>query len=261
MVSLLLLVYGFANLPDQKNYVLNIHPEYVEQFGGVPTEKMMGEWVQADPENRMGYKIGTSLLYEILKHTIPDDPELVPTSYEMVHYPFLFVGYITLFFTALNLLPMGQLDGGHVIYGMFGQKTAGHVARITVLVLLFLGGTGIMELENPDTWSILGMGAYLMFLVYVFSRVIGRDNWRQVGMMALIVFVSQILIKFNFPSIDANPIWLVYTLMVVRLVGLDHPAATYEHRVNRPRQLLGWLAILIFVLCFSPVPISVVGGA
>ncbi|MEO0468293.1 MAG: site-2 protease family protein [Bacteroidota bacterium] len=260
VVSFLLLIYGFSHLPDQKSYVLDIHPEYTEQFGGIPSEKMMGEWIQADPENRMGYKIGTSLLYEILKHTIPDDPAQVPSAYEMVHYPFLFVGYITLFFTALNLLPMGQLDGGHVIYGMFGRKVASYVARIAVLVLLFLGGTGLIELEDPDSWSILGMGAYLMFLVYIFSRIIGRENWRQVGLMALIVFISQLMIKFNFPGIDANPIWLVYTLMVVAFVGLDHPPARQEHRVNRPRQLLGWLSILIFILCFTPVPIAVVGG-
>jgi hypothetical protein len=41
---------------------------------------------------------------------------------------------------------------------------------------------------------------------------------------------------------------------------VDHPRALYEHRVNRPRQVLGWVAIAIFILCFTPFPVDVIGG-
>ncbi|NJL12674.1 MAG: site-2 protease family protein, partial [Microscillaceae bacterium] len=41
-------------------------------------------------------------------------------------------------------------------------------------------------------------------------------------------------------------------------LGVYHPAARYDRPLSWPRQVLGWLALLIFVLSFSPQPI--IGG-
>ena len=53
-------------------------------------------------------------------------------------HPFAFAGWLGLFVTALNLLPLGQLDGGHVLYALFGERQA-LVARIFLYALLPLG--------------------------------------------------------------------------------------------------------------------------
>ena len=53
-------------------------------------------------------------------------------------HPLAYAGWLGMFFTALNLLPMGQLDGGHVIYSLFNSKHT-YIARISFLVLLPLG--------------------------------------------------------------------------------------------------------------------------
>lgn len=62
---------------------------------------------------------------------------LVPGTAIHLH-PLAIAGYVGLIFTALNLMPVGQLDGGHIVHAMFGQRTAmaiGQVARILMLVL------------------------------------------------------------------------------------------------------------------------------
>lgn len=53
-------------------------------------------------------------------------------------HPVAFAGWLGLFVTALNLLPLGQLDGGHVLYALFGERQ-GAVARVFLLALLPLG--------------------------------------------------------------------------------------------------------------------------
>jgi membrane-associated protease RseP (regulator of RpoE activity) len=53
----------------------------------------------------------------------------------VVLHPTAVAAWAGLFVTALNMLPIGQLDGGHVIYGLFGH-TASRVVSIVVLVCL-----------------------------------------------------------------------------------------------------------------------------
>lgn len=56
----------------------------------------------------------------------------------IVLHPTAFAGWLGLFFTALNLLPLGQLDGGHVLYSLSRDAQRG-VARLFLLSLLPLG--------------------------------------------------------------------------------------------------------------------------
>lgn len=49
-----------------------------------------------------------------------------------------FAGWVGLLVTAINLLPMGQLDGGHILYGLVRRRQ--HLlGRITLMALIFLG--------------------------------------------------------------------------------------------------------------------------
>ncbi|MBI4377873.1 MAG: site-2 protease family protein [Nitrospinae bacterium] len=66
-----------------------------------------------------GISLGSSILLSFLTKTIlgvSDD------SVDIVLHPIGFAGWIGLFVTALNLLPMGQLDGGHIVYSLFKRR-------------------------------------------------------------------------------------------------------------------------------------------
>ena len=54
-------------------------------------------------------------------------------------HPLAYAGWLGMFFTALNLLPLGQLDGGHVVYSLFDRKHSLLAARLSFVVLIVLG--------------------------------------------------------------------------------------------------------------------------
>jgi membrane-associated protease RseP (regulator of RpoE activity) len=65
-------------------------------------------------------QLGEPLLFIILRKLIIGE---IPQGLDLVLHPFAYAGWVGLFVTALNLLPVGQLDGGHVVYAVFGNKS------------------------------------------------------------------------------------------------------------------------------------------
>jgi membrane-associated protease RseP (regulator of RpoE activity) len=66
--------------------------------------------------------------------------------------PIAFAGWIGLFITALNLLPVGQLDGGHIAYGLFGQRWARRIGIGAFVVML---GLGMSVWPGLLTWALM----------------------------------------------------------------------------------------------------------
>ncbi|MBN1154209.1 site-2 protease family protein [candidate division KSB1 bacterium] len=61
----------------------------------------------------------------------------IPDGYEILLHPLAYAGWVGLFVTALNLLPIGQLDGGHVMYALFGNKSSKIVKYILALFAIY----------------------------------------------------------------------------------------------------------------------------
>jgi membrane-associated protease RseP (regulator of RpoE activity) len=116
----------------------------------------------------------------------------IPDTLTLGLGPLGLAAWFGLFVTALNLIPIGQLDGGHITYALLGRHA----------------------------WWISRVGVWVC--------------------VALVYF---------------GPNWLVWAVLV-RVLGWRHPR-TWDDRVRlgRGRVGLGILALLIFVVCFTPNPI------
>jgi len=66
------------------------------------------------------FGLGDSILFSLIAHWIHGP---LPKGHDLLLHPIGFAGWAGLFVTALNLLPMGQLDGGHIMYALFRQKS------------------------------------------------------------------------------------------------------------------------------------------
>ncbi len=82
-----------------------------------------------------GIELGSSLSFLLLSRLT--HPHLGSEMDLMLH-PMAFAGWLGLFVTALNLLPVGQLDGGHIAYAVFGRNWSRY-SLIVIAVLLVMG--------------------------------------------------------------------------------------------------------------------------
>ncbi len=141
IASQAVLIYGFTHLPGVE-YILAIHPNYFQpEFG----------------EHTISLEFGNSILFVFLKNILTSPDQFIPPMSEVYHYPYLMTGWFGLLITSMNMLPVGQLDGGHIVYAMFNSKFQEAVASITMIGLLILGVTGIadaiLELGFGFGWS------------------------------------------------------------------------------------------------------------
>lgn len=62
----------------------------------------------------------------------------IPDGYGLYFHPVAFAGWVGLFVTLINLIPIGQLDGGHILYAVAGARHA-LLARLTWLTVIWIG--------------------------------------------------------------------------------------------------------------------------
>lgn len=247
VIALIVLVYGFATLPPAE-YIFQIHPEY-EQYGLAYADHVYQR------NGIIDVVIGKNLLFIFLEQVVAD-PSRLPNVHEIMHYPYLFAGFLALVFTSLNLLPIGQLDGGHVLYGLVGFKTHRIVASVIFIFFMFYAGLGLEYIHplQPSTVLQYGIPGYLLFLFFCFRGL--ELPVRDTVMYTLLVFGAQFTLTVIFPTIHGYSGWLLFGLLLGRFLGIKHPPSEIEEPLDEKRKILGWIAILIFIICFTPNPIE-----
>ncbi|HWF61108.1 MAG TPA: site-2 protease family protein [Nitrospira sp.] len=144
-----------------------------------------------DRTSTYGLHLGEPLLLQFMSWVMIGS---LPPEADVVLHPIGFAAWFGLFVTSLNLLPIGQLDGGHVAYALWGrrQRTMALAFLPILLVLGFVGWSG----------------------------------------------------------------WFLWAFMA-GLWGIGHPPVMDPHvPLGRNRMIVGWIALVVFIITFAPVPFS-----
>ncbi|NJN15389.1 MAG: site-2 protease family protein [Oscillochloris sp.] len=127
---------------------------------------------------------GNSLLYAAMKLLVFG--RFLPSGGEDVFlHPVALAGWAGLLVTGLNLLPAGQLDGGHIFYALFGARAASIMSMLVAGCLVALG----FLWNGWFIWAILValMGQQHSPLLNGITPL--RGGWRWLAVLGLIVFI------------------------------------------------------------------------
>ncbi|MEP7212679.1 MAG: site-2 protease family protein [Acidobacteriota bacterium] len=86
--------------------------------------------------------------------------------------PFYFAAWVGLLVTALNLIPSGQLDGGHVLYAVLGKSVHRWTGRIAFVIMATLSVLGFLYYNSPS-------GFLIAILLGVMMRIKHPEPWDQ----------------------------------------------------------------------------------
>jgi len=181
VVSIIFLMVGLSRLPTESNmwhFIETLHP--------------------LSNENTVALTLGNNLLFHAL--VVLMGKAYLPMS-EIYHFPFIFAGWFGLLVTAINLMPIGQLDGGHITYALFGSEAA-RLALTAFALLVILNIYLITELNSA--------------------------------------------------------VYILWTLLILVFIRFKHPPTSDDGpELDGGRRLLGYFSYIIFIACFSPLPVYI----
>jgi membrane-associated protease RseP (regulator of RpoE activity) len=101
------------------------------------------------PPGFVGLELGDSLLLKLIIRLVVGP---IPAGHDVFLHPVAVAAWFGFFVTALNLIPAGQLDGGHIVYALFGRRHA-LISKLAVAALVLVGlGFGS---ANWLVWAVL----------------------------------------------------------------------------------------------------------
>ena len=138
-----------------------------------------------------GLSVSTSVLLAVVAKVVLGS-SLLQGHYLVLH-PLAFAGWLGLMVTALNLLPVGQLDGGHIAHALFGRARAEAIGTAALLAMVVLG---------LFVWSGLLFWALVVFFIAGTSGMPPNDDvttlngWRRAIAWSSFTLLALILLPF-----------------------------------------------------------------
>jgi membrane-associated protease RseP (regulator of RpoE activity) len=135
---------------------------------------------QLPPQSIMS--LGDSLLFSWLERIVLGP---IPAGHDVILHPIAYAGWVGLFVTALNLLPIGQLDGGHIVYSLWGEKSI-------LIFKLVLGVLALVSLVFNPGWFLLVILLLFLGLKHPppIDNITPLDSKRKwLGIFTLIIFI------------------------------------------------------------------------
>jgi len=174
-----------------------------------------------------GLELGNSLLFLGLARWILG---VNPNSVTINLHPIAFAGWIGLFVTTLNLLPVGQLDGGHVVYALFGRIHRGISRSFVMLCVLMVVVPWLLGWSYWTGWLLWAV--LLVFLGLGHPAAMDTDTpldprRRVAAWLTIVLFAitfSPVPISLSAPS-ETPPNNQVYDVV-------HHPVVRHPHWIS-----------------------------
>jgi membrane-associated protease RseP (regulator of RpoE activity) len=170
------------------------------------------------PMSEHGFMEGQSLLYIALKRLVLGP---IPQGHDVFLNATAMAGWAGLLVTMLNLLPVGQLDGGHIAYALFGKRQD--------------------RFAQVLHWGLLVMVVYNL-LTHVPGAIMAGQGLGQIISTTLSTSLSWI-------------VWFLLLHLLKRLAGREHPP-TDPGELSIGRKVVAVVSLVVFVLLFMPTPMT-----
>lgn len=229
-----------------------------------------------------GMQLGESILLKVLDHFFAPK---VGSGQDLMLSPVAFGAWGGMFVTMINLLPVGQLDGGHVAYALLGPKQDKYAQLIhrSMLVFFFVvifghvtrdvrAGLGLYFLGKHLSNSLFWLVWFQVLAILGILAARGRGDEPKPGTLTIqtrLLSIVSLVVIASFARDDRSPLLpLAFfgglaILVAMEVKGgvlrrhdlLDHPP-TGDQPLDRARAVVAVLTLVMFVLLFMPQPFS-----
>jgi membrane-associated protease RseP (regulator of RpoE activity) len=152
---------------------------------------------------------GRSLVYWAILYALKGP---IPAGHDVMLNATAFAGWAGLLVTMMNLVPAGQLDGGHIAYALFGARQDVYSRRVQQGLFVFGG-------------CMIAYGAWeARHAAHALPNMLAGANWL---------------------------LWAALLTGLSRAFGSAHPP-TDDDALSGGRRVMAWLCLLLFVLLFMP---------